>query len=83
MIAHDYLEKLDYLDEAYSPQSWDEHDLNLRARSKFGMVTGFYPINWYSELSWGSTRDEKGKFKNWYVEAEFQNQKNFTIDTKN
>ena len=77
MITHDYLEKLNYLDEAYSPQSWDEHDLNLRARSKYGMVTGFYPINWYSELSWGSTRDEKGKFKTWYIEAEFQNQKTF------
>ena len=30
MINHDYLEKLGYLDEIYSPQTWDEHDLTVK-----------------------------------------------------
>ncbi len=77
MINHDYLEKLGYLDEIYSPQTWDEHDLTVRANLKYGLVSGFYPIDWFSKLSWGSTRDESGGLKPWHRLHEYKNQKIF------
>ena len=73
MISHKSLEKLNYLDEEFSPQTWDDHDLNIRARINLNLVTGYYPISFLSELRWGSTRDNKGKEKEWSIKC---NQKN-------
>lgn len=73
MISNHYLEKLNYLDESYSPQTWDDHDLNIRARINFNLVTGFYPVEFISDLRWGSTRDSTGKEKEWSRDI---NQKN-------
>lgn len=73
MIDHKNLEKLKYLDEEFAPQTWDDHDLNIRARKNLGLVTGYYPISFISDLKWGSTRDSNGKEKEWSIEC---NQKN-------
>ena len=58
----------------FIPQTWDEHDLTVRANLKYGLVTGFYPIDWFSKLSWGSTRDESGGLKPWHRLTEYKNQ---------
>ena len=76
MINHESLVKLNYLDEIFSPQTWDDHDLNIRARINLGLVTGYYPISFISDLRWGSTRDNNGKEKEWSIRA---NQKNSLI----
>jgi len=55
-INHSDLEKLNYLDEAFSPLLNDDHDLHYRAYEKLGKVTGLYWIDFISELQWGATR---------------------------
>jgi glycosyltransferase involved in cell wall biosynthesis len=52
------LEKLDYLDETFAPYVYDDHDLCLRAFSKFGWLCGSYVIGYQSENEWGSTRQK-------------------------
>jgi len=59
-------EKLNYLDEAYWPQGTDDHDICLRAWTKFGWVSGSYWIKWTAEYWDGSTRKDikKAEFFN-------------------
>jgi glycosyltransferase involved in cell wall biosynthesis len=48
--------KLNYLDEVFSPQTYDDHDISFRAWSELGKVSGLYWIDWFSDLNWGTTR---------------------------
>lgn len=56
LIRHDVLEQMDYLDEIYAPQGFDEHDLCYRAYASGGWKAGVYTIGYKSELEWGSSR---------------------------
>jgi glycosyltransferase involved in cell wall biosynthesis len=57
-INHSDLEKLNYFDEAFSPQLNDDHDLHYRAYEKLGKLTGLYWIDFISDIHWGATRAE-------------------------
>ena len=56
MINLKDLKKLNYLDEIYSPQDMDDHDLMFRAHKELGKVCGLYSINFKSDNDWGGTR---------------------------
>lgn len=75
-INHQDLQKMNYLDEIYSPQDLCDHDLHYRMRKKLGKVCGFFEIGWWSKPEYGGTRDEKGNTKRWCFAT---NQKNSKI----
>ena len=77
MINHEIMKAENYFDEIYAPQTYDEHDLNLRVRKKYGFVSGFYPVEFVSDYKWGTTRDDTGKQVKWHFEAETRNMKIF------
>jgi GT2 family glycosyltransferase len=56
VLRKSMLEELGYLDEATFVLGDDEHDLFYRAWTQKGWRTGFYPVEVYSPLNWGSTR---------------------------
>jgi hypothetical protein len=58
MLDNLRLEKLDFLDEAFAPYIYDDHDLCLRAFRRFGWLCGSYVIGYQSENEWGSTRQK-------------------------
>lgn len=68
------LEKLNFLDESFSPQDMDDHDLNYRAFKEYGKVAGCYWIDFASEDSWGGTR-VSGAPAPWLFEAQHKNTK--------
>ena len=74
VISHSDFEKLGYLDEIFSPQDMDDHDLHYRAAKKLGKLTGLYWIDYISDISWGGTR-ENGITKQWMLNANHKNQK--------
>lgn len=76
MIDHSMLESLNYLDELYSPQQMDDHDLCMRAFKQFGSVCGYYFIDFISDESWGSTR-QNGDAPQWLYKADHKNKKLF------
>jgi hypothetical protein len=76
MIDLKDLKKLKYLDEAYSPQDMDDHDLMFRAHKELGKVCGLYSINMQSDNDWGGTRVD-GKPAPWLLKAHHKNSKIF------
>ena len=76
MINLEDLKKLNYFDEAFSPQDMDDHDLMFRMRKKLGKVCGCYWIEVYSEPSWGGTR-KGGQTAPWLYKAQHKNCKIF------
>jgi glycosyltransferase involved in cell wall biosynthesis len=46
LLRHGLLEGLGYLDEAFAPLDFDDHDLCMRAYKKFGAVSGAYMIDY-------------------------------------
>lgn len=72
MIDHDILAKLNYLDEDYSPQELDDHDLCYRAFKQYGKVAGCYWIEYVSDYAWGGTR-KTGSVGSWLYEANHKN----------
>jgi len=77
MIDRDDLVKMDYLDEAFSPQDMDDHDLMFRMRKKLNKVCGCYWIDFESDPSWGGTRKETGQPAPWLFKAQHKNSKIF------
>ena len=75
ILDNSVIRELGYLDETYSPQDMDDHDLCYRAYSKLGKVCGCYWIDFISNDSWGGTRIN-GSPAPWLLEA---NQKNTKI----
>lgn len=57
-LMYDYNDvvKLNFFDEIFSPQTYDDHDMSFRAYTQLGKVSGLYWIDWYSKLEWGTTR---------------------------
>ena len=74
LLRNDVLEKLNYLDEAFSPQDMDDHDLCYRAYGQLGMLAGCYWIDFESEDSWGGTR-VGGSPAPWLLKANHKNVK--------
>jgi glycosyltransferase involved in cell wall biosynthesis len=72
MIDHNLLAKLNYLDENYSPQELDDHDLCYRAFEQYGKVAGCYWIDYITDYSWGGTR-KTGSIGSWLYEANHKN----------
>jgi glycosyltransferase involved in cell wall biosynthesis len=76
MINLKDLKKLKYLDETYSPQDMDDHDLMFRAHKELGKVCGLYPINVRSDNDWGGTR-VNGEPASWLLKTHHKNSKIF------
>lgn len=57
-LMYDYNDvvKLNFFDEIFSPQTYDDHDMSFRAWTQLGKVSGLYWIDWESNLDWGTTR---------------------------
>jgi glycosyltransferase involved in cell wall biosynthesis len=83
MLDHGIMKAENYFDEIYAPQTYDEHDLNLRVKNKYGFVSGFYPIEFISDYKWGNTRDENGQLHKWHFDTEIKNMKVFYDRHKN
>jgi len=56
LLDNEKLIKLNYLDEAFSPQGLDDHDICLKAWKNYKWVSGSYWIKWGSDAKWGGTR---------------------------
>lgn len=68
------LECMGYFDEdAIYKQDLDDHDLCFRMQKKLNKVVGFYAIDFVSESSWGGTRDNNGKMKQWALDTQIKN----------
>lgn len=76
MINHHDIYQLGYLDEIYSPQDMDDHDLMYRMRKKLGKVCGCYWIDFESRDEWGGTR-KTGEPAPWLLKANHKNMKIF------
>jgi hypothetical protein len=50
--------KLNYLDEYFAPQNYDDMDISMRAFKELGKVSGLYWIDYTSDPSWGTTRQK-------------------------
>ena len=50
--------KLNYLDEWFSPQNYDDMDISMRAFKELKKVSGLYWIDYISDPRWGSTRQK-------------------------
>lgn len=74
LLRHDVLQNLGYLDEVFSPQDMDDHDLCYRAYKKLGMLAGCYWTSIITDYSWGGTR-ENNKPKPWLFKANHKNMK--------
>ena len=55
-LRADMIKKLNYLDEEYAPQQWDDIDLCYKAYKKYGLLAGLYPIKFESKPEWGTSR---------------------------
>ena len=82
MIKHLDLQKMNYLDEAFSPQDMDDHDLCYRMHEELGKVVGCYWVDVISEDAWGGTR-EAGQPAPWLLKAHHKNTKIFWERHKN
>lgn len=76
MINHEDLKKLNYLDEEFSPQDMDDHDLMYRMHKELDKVCGCYWIDFESKDEWGGTR-VSGSPAPWLLKANHKNMKIF------
>lgn len=56
LLDNERLQKLNYLDESFSPLDLDDHDLCFRAYKEFGWICGSYTVKYDSEAHWGGVR---------------------------
>ena len=76
MINLSDLKELGYLDEEYSPQDMDDHDLMFRAYKQLGKRVGCFWIDFVEDPSWGGTR-VNGEPANWLLKSHHKNSKLF------
>ena len=76
MILHEDLQKLNYLDEEFSPQDMDDHDFCYRAKKILNKVCGCYWVDIITQDSWGGTR-VSGSPAAWLLKAHHKNTKIF------
>lgn len=82
MINHNDLKKLNYLDEEFSPQDMDDHDLMYRMYKELGKVCGCYWIDYETKNEWGGTRIG-GSPASWLLKSHHKNAKIFYKRNKN
>lgn len=82
MIDLEDLKKLNYLDEIYSPQDMDDHDLMFRAYKELGKICGCYWIKFREDPEWGGTRIN-GQPASWLLTSHHKNSKIFYERNKN
>jgi len=56
--------KLNYLDEYFAPQNYDDMDISMRAFKELGKVSGLYWVDYISDPNWGTTRQKKTSLYN-------------------
>lgn len=56
MYNYNDVVELNFLDEYFSPQNYDDMDISMRALKQLGKISGLYWIDYESDLSWGTTR---------------------------
>ena len=56
--------KLNYLDEYFAPQNYDDMDISMRAFKELGKVSGLYWIDYTSDPNWGTTRQKNQSLHN-------------------
>lgn len=56
--------KLNFLDEYFCPQNYDDMDISMRAFKELGKVSGLYWIDYVSDPSWGTTRQKNQNLHN-------------------
>jgi glycosyltransferase involved in cell wall biosynthesis len=56
--------KLNFLDEYFAPQNYDDMDISMRAFKELGKVSGLYWVDYTSDPSWGTTRQKKTSLYN-------------------
>lgn len=76
MLDNEDLKKLNYLDEEFSPQDMDDHDLMYRMHKELHKVCGCYWIDFESKDEWGGTR-VSGTPAPWLLKANHKNMKLF------
>jgi len=58
MYNYKDLLKLNFFDEYFAPNSYDDHDISYRAYKELGKVSGLYWIDYDSDPSWGTGRQK-------------------------
>jgi glycosyltransferase involved in cell wall biosynthesis len=58
----DKVKELNYLDEVYAPSDCDDADICWRAFLNHGWRCGVYPIDYLSDLNWGTARIKAGLY---------------------
>lgn len=64
MYNYNDVVKLNFLDEYFSPQNYDDMDISMRAFKELGKVSGLYSVGYISEPSWGTTRQKNQSLHN-------------------
>lgn len=64
--------KLNFFDESYVPNSYDDHDISYRAKKLLNKVSGIYWIDYDSEPEWGTGRQ---KNQDLHLKAHKENRK--------
>lgn len=62
-LMYDYQDvlKLNFLNEEFAPQQYDDMDMSMRAFKLLNKVSGLFWIDYTSELSWGTSRIKNQK----------------------
>ena len=65
-LMYDYRDvvKLNFLDEYFAPQNYDDMDISMRAFKELGKVSGLYWVDYTSDPSWGTTRQKNQSLHN-------------------
>lgn len=56
------IKQINYLDEEFAPSDCDDVDISWRAYLNRGWRCGVYPIDYLSDLNWGTTRIKSGTY---------------------
>jgi hypothetical protein len=64
MYNYNDVVKLNFLDEYFAPQNYDDMDISMRAFKELGKVSGLYWIDYISDPSWGTTRQKNQSMHN-------------------
>jgi glycosyltransferase involved in cell wall biosynthesis len=65
-LMYDYRDvvKLNFLDEYFAPQNYDDMDISMRAFKELGKISGLYWIDYTSDPNWGTTRQKNQSLHN-------------------
>jgi hypothetical protein len=74
---------INYLDEEFAPCDGDDADMCFRARASYGWKCGVYPIDYLSDLRWGTSRIKMCLSHEYAMSKSFTIQRNWgTIDAR-